>query len=105
MNREAEESEARSGLTAPDNKVEPKSPKLASKKAVVKELTKRSDGTFVAAAVAPEPVPSPRTYRVNRAQVLEQKVIKLKYFIIDDFHKMNKLNYLRINIEFIFENK
>ena len=65
---------ADASLTPQQNTVDQKSPKLPSKKVVVKQLVKQSDGTFVASAVAPEPVPSPRTYRANRTQALDQKV-------------------------------
>ena len=44
-----------------------------SKKPVVKELERQANGTFVAAPIAPEPVPSPRTFRANRAKALETK--------------------------------
>ena len=80
MNKEEEEKEALAdtGLSAQQNTVDQKSPKLPSKKVVVKELARQSDGTFMASAVAPEPVPSPRTYRANRAKALDPKVLTIQ---------------------------
>ena len=79
MNREAEEEEARLAVSE-DNKVGSKSP-MPARKAAVKELPKQANGAFVAAVIAPDPVPSPRTYRANRAKALESKAQQVKLWL------------------------
>ena len=64
---------AAGGAASLGNKIDPKSLNLTPKKAVVKELPKQPNGTFVAAIIAPEPAPSPRTHRANKAKALETK--------------------------------
>ena len=76
MNKEADQKEAAAaafGTTVQGNKIDPKAVMSSSKKPVVKELERQANGTFVAAPIAPEPVPSPRTFRANRAKALEAK--------------------------------
>ena len=55
------------------NKIDPKAFQAQSKKPVVKELERQANGTFVAAPMTPDPVPSPRTFRANRAKALDAK--------------------------------
>ena len=71
-----------------------------SKKPVVKELERQANGTFVAAPIAPEPVPSPRTFRANRAKALETKdTLEAKQDKVIELDKTSKL--LHISLRFI----
>ena len=64
------------------NKIDPKTLSLTVKKAIVKELPKQANGTFVAAPFAPDPAPSPRTHRANKAKALETKDENVIYKLI-----------------------
>ena len=68
-----------------------------SKKPVVKELERQANGTFVAAPIAPEPVPSPRTFRANRAKALETKdTLEAKQDKVIELDKTSELLHISL---------